>query len=342
MHMIRWMVWAVVSMMGILGASARAQSPFQGHWVGDWQGGGYKGRIYATIDANGGTTGVVINSTLGDWGDLDGQVQSTGQLSARVDYQRAATQTLSGAATLTRQSLRLSTTQASNGEVFRSTLKVDPTGGVGGAPRGTPGTWGGTWKGTGEIGNQQVTVDASGSVEGFVHNLTHNLRGPITGRVTPQGDFYGLVDYPGRAADPFVSKLKASGGKMSGSFVQLLSAVFKGTYSFRAGALPDQQDVARLAGNWSGTWSGGSDRGALAVGVNALGDVSGTITNRALRLSGTLTASLDGGGSFVGVVRYPGYAPIRVTGFMEAYGANLVGVFDDGDTAGRFDLRRRR
>jgi hypothetical protein len=331
---------AVLSFLAV--GKTIAQEAFAGAWAGDWSGDGFKGRVYANVSSTGRVSGLVINSSVGDWGNVDGTVERNGAVTFAIDYQRLSTRRVTGTAVMSRQSLKLAMRDTADGKRFASVLKANTFADVQTPPRGTIGVWGGTWKGAGEIGNQQITISSDGQVTGWVHNITYGLRGPIEGRVTPQGDFYGLVRYPRRAADPIIAKFPPAANSLRGGYTQLLAGgVLKATYALTRGPLPDQQSIARLVGTHAGNWASTLYRGTATVTISAEGTLTGTVTNRTLRLSGPITGVVNSDGTFDGVIRYVGQRPLSVAGFFERYGNVTAGQFSDTVSPGRFELRTR-
>jgi len=143
----------------LFGGSAFAANPFAGFWVGDWNGGGQRGRIYATISGAGTVAGCVINSGAGDWGDLGGTVSNAGVAAFTVSYTKLTAQTWNGKCSLLNGTIRMSVIVPSTGSRITSTLRRDPFNFAEQAPENSVGEWSGVWQSGRQSGTLQFTVN---------------------------------------------------------------------------------------------------------------------------------------------------------------------------------------
>lgn len=330
----------------VLGGSAFAANPFAGSWVGDWNGGGQRGRIYATISGAGTVSGFVINSSAGDWGDLAGSVNNIGIVALSVNYTNMAPQSWSGKTTFARGNIRLSAIVPSTGGRISSTLRRDPFNLAEQAPENAVGEWSGVWQSGRQSGTFQFTVNPNGSVTGeTVSDVGPN--GVLSGSVTPQGDFFGSIEYPGGIVEPIVSKFVPAGLRLSAPFTQRKngSTPVRGSFTLKSGPLPELGNDPRRLGRWSGSWRTPTESGSMVVIFQANGVISGSIRKAGSPIVGAINGQAIGIGSFMANITFvvPGQGIIvtPLTGSVSAAGSRLIGAFSIDGVAGDLNLQKR-
>lgn len=326
--------------------SALGSARFQGSWIGDWSGGGQKGRLYATISLAGTATGYVLNTTAGDWGELNGSVSPSGDISFAISYTSIPVQNWTGKVTSSLQNLKLNARPVGAVSRIYSTLRPDPFRGAEVAPENSTGTWSGSWSGGGRHGSAEITVLSTGRAEGVV-TASDGESGIVDGQLTPQGDFFGVIQYPSGATDPFVSKFIPGRLRMTAPYTQRRhgTTVVRGTFTLVSGPLPLSND-SRSVGTWTGSWRNGSDAGTMTIVVRANGMLTGTLLSARTRMTGNITGQVTGIGNFfvdVTVVSPAPGSPARfeLDGTMALAGSRLNGTFVGASSPGNFSLQRR-
>jgi hypothetical protein len=329
----------------LFGGSAFAANPFAGFWVGDWNGGGQRGRIYATISGAGTVAGCVINSGAGDWGDLGGTVSNAGVAAFTVSYTKLTAQTWNGKCSLLNGTIRMSVIVPSTGSRITSTLRRDPFNFAEQAPENSVGEWSGVWQSGRQSGTLQFTVNPNGSVNGVI--LGNGASGNLTGSVTPQGDFFGSITYPGNIVEPIVSRFVPSGLRLSAPFTQRKNGTTptRGSLTLKSGPLPDLGSSTRVIGRWAGNWRTATESGAIEVIFLANGSISGTFRKTGSPLIGLINGQATGIGSFQANVTFPvpGQSPMlkSLNGTVSAAGSRLIGGFTLDGVSGSLTLQRR-
>ena len=330
--------------MTIVGGSALAANPFAGYWVGDWSGGSQRGRIYATVSGAGTVSGVVLNSTAGDWGELDGSINDVGVAVLFVTYTKMPLETWNARALFVKNNLRLSVVVPTGGRIS-STLRRDPFNYAEQAPANAIGEWSGVWQQGRQGGTLQFTVNPDGSVSGVI--LGNGASGTLSGSVTPQGDFTGSITYPGAIVEPIVSRLVPNGLRLSAPFTQRKggTTAVRGSFTLKSGPLPDFGTDTRVLGRWSGIWRTPNDSGSITVVFQANGRISGTLRKAGNPTIALINGQATGIGSFQAnvTIPVPGQSPLlkSLNGTVSASGGRLIGSFTLDGVAGTLTLQRR-
>lgn len=101
-------------------------------------------------------------------------------------------------------------------------------GGGGGAnalPSAFAGTYLGSWenKSISHYGSASLVIDTSGSASGTAHNTILDTDGSLSGRISDDGFFNGLSQYPGEQATSMIGTLTLANGHLTGTLQQNVS-----------------------------------------------------------------------------------------------------------------------